>query len=934
MTNTNRLLGRVGLCLLASSTPALFAQGTQTANVVGSVVSQTGAPVSQAKVRLLSPSVQWPRLCITSDEGRFIARMLPPGVYEIEVTAPGFQPGLIKQVVGVGQTFSPRIILMQETAGTTVEVIASVPAAERTETRTATNYELAKVDTLPTSRSMESLALLTPGITQGVGGRTQIRGAMTSQNLYLMDGQNISDNIYNNRGVRLIDDFIEQVEIIRGALPAEYGNVEGGVLNAVTISGGNTFTGQLRWAMNNASWNALAPMQSRAGVSDTLNTALSTTLGGYIVKDRLWFAAAHYTTGVDTPSTIVGTATNSASQNGAYTASTDESRTHLKLTWAPTANHVLVGAYNTARIDDKNRSYNAGELAALAPQESRSTFWNLTWRAIWSPAVATEIKYGQKSQELTVLADPAKGSPLRATDLFQSYLFNNAPFSGQADIRDNKTFDAKATFLWEALGQHTTEGGFQLYQGLVQESGVPSPTGVQIFVTGVDLATRTAIPESRSVYTAIPGEAKNESMGLFLSDQWIVNDRVSTTVGLRLDRYRGMDEFGKETFSTSALSPRFSLKLDPAGNRVWVAGLSWARYNGRPLETIMNRLTHQGNPIRQDAPAISSVALPFAQLDDPSLFGTPSTTDATLNVRLDPKVKLDPPRVDELQASLSYGFDFRDVAGFIRLTGVQKTWADLLDYRIGNDGLNATGTAFVSVWYNSPLATRTYRGLELDAEASRGSWRLEAGLTWSQLKGNYEGESTNTPGRGEGLAYYTVINGTRYYDSASTNPEGYLQGHVPLRARVMFSYDKKTFLGTSSLGLVFRFDGAATYDKVRTVPIQAIAPAFPSSTLTTTQYLDGRGTGKFNAARYFDLALSQDLPMFRAFTVPVRAYMKATVTNLFNHQQVLRWDTAYASATTATQAWAPINATTFGHPRSFTDYGAARGLNFTLGIRF
>jgi len=926
MTETNRILGRVGLCLLASS--ALFSQGTQTANVVGNILSREGKPVAKATVRLLSPSIQWPRVCMTSEEGRFIARMLPPGSYIIEVTAVGFQTTTVKQVVGVGQTFAPRIILTEEAPGATVEVVASAPAGERTESRTATNYELAKVETLPTGRSMEALALLTPGITSGVGGRTQIRGAMTSQSLYLMDGQNISDNVYNDRGVRIIDDFIEQVEIIRGALPAEYGNVEGGVLNAVTMSGGNTFTGQVRWALSKPSWNALAPLQSRESVSDTLNTALSTTVGGYIVKDRLWFAAAHYATGVDTPMTLAGTAAGSVIHP--YTATTDEARTHLKLTWSPTANHSLIAAYNTARIDDENRAYDAGELAALAPQKSTSTFWNLTWRALWNPAIATEFKYGQKSQELTVLADPAMGSSLYASDLVQSFVFQNAYFSGQTDTRKNRTLDGKLTLLWDGLGQHTTEAGFQLYQGLVHETGVPSPTGVQIVVREVNLATRTAVPEWRSVYTPTPGEAKNESLGFFLSDQWVVNDRFSMTLGLRQDFYRGFDEAGDKTFSTNALSPRVSLKLDPSGNRTWVAGLSWALYNGRPLETIMNRVTHQGSPVRQDSAALSPLALPFAQLDDPSLYGPSTTYDATRSVRLDPSLK--PPRVDEVQATLQYGFTIGQATGFLRLTGVQKTWADLLDSRIGNDGFNADGE-YLNVWGNSPLATRTYRGLELDGQLSRGAWTLEGNITWSRLRGNYEGESTNIPGKGEGLAYFTVIEGQPIYVSALTNPEGYLQGHVPLRARVMFNFEKKTFLGTSTLGLMFRFDGAATYDKVRILSMQAIEPFFPAN-WTTTQHLGERGSGRFNAAKYLDLALSLDLPMFKAFKTPVRAYVKATVTNIFNHQQQLNWDTAFAPAATFDAAWTPANATTFGRPRSFMDYGTARSLYLTLGIRF
>ena len=349
----NNRLGRM-TALLALGGAALYSQGTQTANVTGSVVDAAGAPLAGVVVRLSSPALQGVRTYSTDAAGKFVARLLPPGSYTITFSKDGLETRKLTEPLGIDQTFSPKVTLTK-VGGAVVEVIASAPAVDKTDIKTASNYRADNVDMLPSARTMEGVALLTPGVTSGVGGRVQIRGAQTSGNLYLLDGQNIADNAYNNRGVRVIDDSIEETQVVTGAMSAEYGDVDGGVINSITRSGSNEFSGSLRWELTNPMWNATQPWTSqlsRNAIANILSEQKTLFVSGPILKDTLWFAASYFKTDANGTGTIAvnqidvygvwpaGTILNSTEGLGAfYTTTTKEVRRQAKLTWAVNQDH-------------------------------------------------------------------------------------------------------------------------------------------------------------------------------------------------------------------------------------------------------------------------------------------------------------------------------------------------------------------------------------------------------------------------------------------------------------------------------------------------------------------------------------------------------------------------------------------------------------------
>jgi outer membrane receptor for ferrienterochelin and colicin len=975
----NHRLGRI-TALIALGGAALYSQGTQTANVTGTVVDAAGAPVAGVTVRLTSPALQGVRTYVTDASGKFIARLLPPGFYTIQYSKDGLESRKITEQLGIDQTFSPKVT-MSKVGGAVVEVVAAAPAVDKTDVKTATNYRMDSVDQLPTAnRSMETVALLTPGVTTGVGGRVQIRGAMTSGNLYLLDGQNVADNAYNNRGVSVIDDSIEETQVVTGAMSAEYGDVEGGVINSITRSGGNEFSGSLRWELNNPSWNALQPFQDKKALNNILGEQKTLFLSGPILKDRLWFAASYFTTELNTPGTIGGDLSNTSVAPGAknptnntgfgagYVQGRKDIRRQAKLTWSITQDHTLVVAYMRNAINDTNRNYGSGEIASLVPQISVSDFWNATLRSAWATNFTTELRFGKKHQNLSAGGSANGQSPIASDDFPSFFYYNNGIFNNTdgGDNRDNRTYNLKASLFWNGLGSHQTDFGIDYYEGVRRARNEQSPTNMIFEAAGVDLTTRTAIPTAAWLFVSTPGEAKNYAYGLYVNDKWNLDQHWNFQLGLRWDKYKAENESGARTAGADGLSPRLGVTYDLFGDSKHIFKASYARYNAKVLEGITNSVTGQGNPTEVDWYSKSFLAaggdwlaanrVSFAEIQNLANYaigaGNPIAyyNNPTLNVKLNDKMKA--PTVDEFQGSYAYSFNWEGVGeGYIKVTGVYKNWKNLIDVTTGNNGQVADPTGaliYMNIWDNNPDAKRKYKGLEVEGQFNRNGWTYGGNVTWSKLQGNYEGEGTNTPGRGESINSWYIQNGTQYFDKNWIHPYGYLFGHDPLRMRLNASKAFNNEFGKTTVGFIYRFDSGSHYSNVRSISRARLGSSALSSQAGSSfsQYMDQeRGAGVYNGSSFLDLSISHDFPLFKVAGKDVVAFGKVVITNVFNHQQIITFNTAWNSVpasiggvpvTYPTAVYAPwVQNAQFGQALNSNGYyGQARNIVASAGFRF
>src|SRR5712691_9372866 len=136
------------------------------------------------------------------------------------------------------------------------------------------------------------LFTLAPGVqTSGVNNQIVINGAQSFDNLYLVNGVVVNENVRGQPQAAVIEDAIQETTLLTGGVSAEFGRFTGGVVSTITKSGGNEFSGSLRDNITNDKWVAKTPIETADHISK-MNNLYEATFGGRIIRDRLWFFTA------------------------------------------------------------------------------------------------------------------------------------------------------------------------------------------------------------------------------------------------------------------------------------------------------------------------------------------------------------------------------------------------------------------------------------------------------------------------------------------------------------------------------------------------------------------------------------------------------------------------------------------------------------------
>jgi len=187
-----RCLPATVLILVAASA---LAQGLPTASVTGRVTSE-GAPLPGVTVTVRSPNLQGTRSAMTNDAGLYVFHLLPPGQYTVAFELSGMHTVQRKAVLAAAA--SERIdVSLQAAAAGEITVVATAPVTGALETsQVGANFNKELINELPVSRDVTSITLLSPGVTNnGAGGAVMISGAMSFENLWLVNGVTINENL-------------------------------------------------------------------------------------------------------------------------------------------------------------------------------------------------------------------------------------------------------------------------------------------------------------------------------------------------------------------------------------------------------------------------------------------------------------------------------------------------------------------------------------------------------------------------------------------------------------------------------------------------------------------------------------------------------------------------------------------------------------------
>jgi hypothetical protein len=470
-----------------------FAQGVQTGTIRGIVRDQQNLAVPGVTVTATSPALQGPRTVVTGTDGSYTIPFLPPGSYEVRYELSGFATITQMTSVALGLTVEQDVTMRAAALTETVQVVAETPAPIATPVVGA-NFESAEINQLATPRTIQGIATLAPAVTERSANTNQviINGAFGFDNVFMVNGVDVNDNLFASPQNLFIEDAIQETQVLTSGISAEYGRFTGGVINAITRSGSNAFSGSWRMNFINPSWTEETPNQKTRNQTnpDRLSRTHEGTFGGPVVRDRLWFFLAGRYENVENNRTFTQTGTNFVQQQS-------NKRGEIKLTGTAAENHTIQGGFLNnplSRSNDSGIINFAMEDKVLVDRSFPNHSFFTNYRGILGSSLI-EAQYSQRKFRFDNSGGSDEnlltGSPfISATQCACLY---RAPYFVTADPtgRNNRQFTANTTLFWGASGRHDTKIGYEFFQSQLQGGNSQSPTN---YVYNVDFVAGAAGP--------------------------------------------------------------------------------------------------------------------------------------------------------------------------------------------------------------------------------------------------------------------------------------------------------------------------------------------------------------------------------------------------------------------------------------------------------
>ena len=236
----------LSLALVLSIGTQARAQGRQTGTLRGAAQDSTAAVLPGVTVTVTSDALQGSRTTVTDLNGNYEIIGLPPGQYTASFALQGFTSVDAPVTVPLGRMAEVNVSMQVGAVAEAIQVIAVVPTPLAT-TETSQNIIYDEVQRLPMGRTLFRIAELAPGLTTNTpnNGPITINGAFAYDNIYLVDGVDINDNLFGNANNLFIEDAVEEAQVLTSGISVEYGRFSGGVVNVITKSGGNRFSGRV-----------------------------------------------------------------------------------------------------------------------------------------------------------------------------------------------------------------------------------------------------------------------------------------------------------------------------------------------------------------------------------------------------------------------------------------------------------------------------------------------------------------------------------------------------------------------------------------------------------------------------------------------------------------------------------------------------------------
>ncbi|MFN7957416.1 MAG: carboxypeptidase regulatory-like domain-containing protein [Holophagaceae bacterium] len=558
------------VALLVAAAP-LMAQGVSV-QLGGRVLDTKGAPVAGATVVIRNGETGLTRTLQTSSEGRYMATLLPVGPYTVTVTKAGYQTASnIKVNLNLGDAAPLTIKLAPET-GAVVEVVASASQVDSERASAAAIVSPDNLTNLPVfNRNFTNLATLAPQVVvDSSRGNLAIagqRGVNTSINI---DGGDNNEPFFGGATgaaegktpFTISIEAIREYQVITDGASAEFGRMGGGYVNAITKNGTNDFSGSLFYYMRPRKTVEAGPTLRQPNGSTTTNPVgdfqqeqFGFSIGGPIVKDKLFFFAAYdaqrrkspinMVWGGNTPVSldpaIPGQANDAVllAKAGSYSVPEDSDTYFLRFDFNPTVDHNIQFRINHSDFKGVTGASSTAAYENLASDLVKTDAYVLQWNWVISGNWMNEFRVSQTKDDM----------PRATFSTIPEVAITNVGYYGAYPF--DRTYNTKRTQIQENISYVTPT--LQIKAGIDQSNidvaeffagnwqGVYSFSSLANFRAGNWSYYRQNFGLNSNVKDAGQFATSYKQQAAFVQTDWRLTDTFKIGLGLRWDRQENPD---------------------------------------------------------------------------------------------------------------------------------------------------------------------------------------------------------------------------------------------------------------------------------------------------------------------------------------------------------------------------------------------------------
>ena len=587
---------------------------SQSGAIVGSVVQldslaagvcADGCPLADAAVRVVRSGGGHARETITSADGSFALDSLTPGVYTLTARRLGYRGVQLSGIrVANGQTLRLQIRLTRASRRlSSVEVLASPLSIDAMTTELPIRLSRAYTELLPTAREASSLVSLVPGArTNQLWG-----GAPGVSNDYQLDGVSIDHPGLGGDLLSLSVDWIESVDVRGLGVGAENGNFQGGIINAITKTGGNERRYALRTNYESSGLTATNLNANEQGVEQAGRREVSGELLGPIARDRIFYFVGGQLVGRDLRSPDLTTAAPRDFQPVHETHR--DGRALGKLTWLPALGQRVDALVGYSSFSTQHAGINGvDDPSATVIARQPTTFYELSWNNSGSATNQLDVRLAGFTARETRLGYGGPAVP--AVQLFQlgrMPTYQNASFD---ESREPSSLAMTAQWTWRrhllasdhrlVLGGDASRGRWRTDR--TRNGGLtwrPYTSGVADF-DPTDASTWQTVASDWGGDVHLDSDVASEAV--FFQDYATFGGRLTITPGLRFGHWAGFvhprcasidnpsakcDAF--RAVRATGLDPRVGMSWDVTGRNTLAVKAHWGRYHQGMLSLFFDR---------------------------------------------------------------------------------------------------------------------------------------------------------------------------------------------------------------------------------------------------------------------------------------------------------------------------------------------------------